>query len=239
MYQQHPEFEPPEDENCTIWRYLDFTKFVSLISTSSLWFARVDQLGDPFEGSMGRKNVAAIEHFSENVQKFNTKEYRKNIKQRNKTVFVSCWCMSEYENAAMWKLYVKSNEGIAIRTSFSCLKTAFDKDVYIRKVNYIDYNNDTMANWTELTRFFHKQKYFEHEKELRALIWKFPTTEEDKIDELPRGFFVPVNVSSLVKEIVVCPQSDEWFNSLVEDVVKKFNLSIPVKKSEIDAIPIF
>jgi len=31
MYQKHIDFKPPEDENVKIWRYMDFTKFVSLI----------------------------------------------------------------------------------------------------------------------------------------------------------------------------------------------------------------
>src|SRR5438034_4947251 len=34
-----------------IWRYLDFTKFVALLDSRSLFFARVSTLEDPFEGS--------------------------------------------------------------------------------------------------------------------------------------------------------------------------------------------
>src|SRR5438132_14095582 len=42
---------PPSDEDMQIWRYLDFTKFVALLDSRSLFFARVSTLEDPFEGS--------------------------------------------------------------------------------------------------------------------------------------------------------------------------------------------
>jgi hypothetical protein len=43
-------FDQPEPDS-TIWRYLDFPRFVSLLTTRSLFLPRADLLGDPFEGS--------------------------------------------------------------------------------------------------------------------------------------------------------------------------------------------
>ena len=57
MYIEHYVFETPSDENVTIWRYLDFTKFVSLLDRQQLFFARVDTLDDPFEGSYPKGNI--------------------------------------------------------------------------------------------------------------------------------------------------------------------------------------
>ena len=42
-------------EDSPIWRYMDFTKYVDLISTKELFFCRSDLLGDPFEGSSPAK----------------------------------------------------------------------------------------------------------------------------------------------------------------------------------------
>jgi hypothetical protein len=56
-YEEHEIFTPPEDPTATIWRYMDFTKLVSLLETKSLFFARADKLGDAFEGSMPHQNV--------------------------------------------------------------------------------------------------------------------------------------------------------------------------------------
>ena len=57
MYKEHPVFEKPENENTKIWRYLDFTKFVSLLDKSALFFTRADRLNDPFEGSYSKVNI--------------------------------------------------------------------------------------------------------------------------------------------------------------------------------------
>ena len=57
MYKEHPVFEKPHDLNIKIWRYLDFTKFASLIDKQALFFSRADCLGDPFEGSYSKANI--------------------------------------------------------------------------------------------------------------------------------------------------------------------------------------
>lgn len=51
MYKLHELFIEPQDQNAKIWRYIDFTKFVSLIDSQELFFARADKFDDPFEGS--------------------------------------------------------------------------------------------------------------------------------------------------------------------------------------------
>ena len=59
MYKEHPVFRQPDEPTIKVWRYMDFTKLVSLIDSRRLYFARVDLLGDPFEGSWPKINVAA------------------------------------------------------------------------------------------------------------------------------------------------------------------------------------
>lgn len=49
-------FDVP-DKNATIWRYMDFTEFVDILSNGGLFFARVDKLGDDFEGSCPKANL--------------------------------------------------------------------------------------------------------------------------------------------------------------------------------------
>ena len=55
MYEEHPVFNPPPDD-AILWRYMDFTKFVSLLEKQALFFARADKLGDSFEGSLSQVN---------------------------------------------------------------------------------------------------------------------------------------------------------------------------------------
>ena len=52
----HPVFSPPAPDEL-LWRYVDLSKYLSVLSGRALWFSRADLLGDPFEGSMSRANV--------------------------------------------------------------------------------------------------------------------------------------------------------------------------------------
>ena len=56
MFKEHYVFEKPDDENIKICRYLDFSKFVSLLEKKKLFFPNVDKLSksDPFEGKIPR-----------------------------------------------------------------------------------------------------------------------------------------------------------------------------------------
>jgi hypothetical protein len=40
----------------TIWQYMDFTKLVSILERKELFFARVDRVDDPYEGTIPNFN---------------------------------------------------------------------------------------------------------------------------------------------------------------------------------------
>ena len=50
MYIDDPLFRKPKDLNSHIWRYMSFTKFVSILSRNELFFPQADKLEDTFEG---------------------------------------------------------------------------------------------------------------------------------------------------------------------------------------------
>ena len=54
MYQEHRSFTRPDDQDAKLWKYLDFTKFISMLETDSLYFARADKLTDRHEGAFTR-----------------------------------------------------------------------------------------------------------------------------------------------------------------------------------------
>ena len=89
------------------------------------------------------------------------------------TCYISCWHENPHQSAAMWKLYLKSDEGVAIRTTFGRIKSAFAKTkegVWAAQVKYIDYEKDRFGNNDFIAMVTHKRKSFEHEPEVR-LIW--------------------------------------------------------------------
>ncbi len=53
--------------------------------------------------------------------------------------------MNNYESAAMWDLYLKNGDGIAIQTTVLNFKNSLDvtdETIYLGEVNYIDYTEE-------------------------------------------------------------------------------------------------
>lgn len=159
---------------------------------------------------------------------------------------ISCWHLSEYESAAMWKLYLKSNEGIAIQSTFDLLKTPLkndNHDVFIGKVKYIDFQKDWMPEGNMLYPFVHKRKSFEHEKELRAIIQELRYKKNGEIDWskplFDDGIYVQVDLVVLIDKIYLAPTGPKWLFELVKSITKKYKLDKDVLQSSLDDVPVY
>ncbi len=248
MYKEHPGFANPENEKAKIWRYMDFTKFVSLLDKSALFFTKADKLGDPFEGSIPKlfgEPWPETDHDKERIpsQIFkNVREYRIFL---TKCTIINCWHLSEYESAAMWRLYLKSNEGIAIQSTFERLKNCFideGYEIYIDKVDYVDYETGFIPT-LDVYSYFYKRKSFEHEKELRAVIQTFYYNKNGSINykksRFDDGAYVEVDLDILIDKIYIAPTSPKWIYKLIKSTIKKYSLDKQVLKSSLNRIPIF
>ena len=225
---------------------MDITKLLSLVHSQALFFARSDKLGDPFEGSFSRVNVslrpqiygfdtnpAAEEHF---------RNFYEIMRRFRQFVVVNCWHWNDYESAAMWNLYAKDSNGIALKTDCNSLVGCLPADsrVQIGKVKYLDYSTTFIRENHPLAPFMCKRKSFEHEAEVRAII-SLGSLNEAGRNRPPcdHGVLQPVDVGSLVKEIVVSPQSPDWFLELVLSVVAKYGFHFPVKRSTLGDDPVW
>jgi len=242
MYKEHPAFEKPK-ERVRIWRYMDFTKFVSLLDNKALFFPRADKLGDPFEGSFSIANIPIRAEIYGDKGEITTETVSEVYKLLREFTAISCWHMNWYESAAMWKLYLKSNEGIAIRSNFERLRNSLkDKrnNIYIGKVKYIDYEKEAIPEGL-LPCFVHKRKSFKHEVELRAVIQKLPLKGLSSRSKRPfnNGLYVPVDLDTLISRIYVAPTSPEWLYTLVKSITNKYGLGEKVSQSDLDNEPFF
>jgi hypothetical protein len=52
----HESFQNRPADQESVWRYMDLARFLSLLQTSALHFARADQMSDRWEGSYGELN---------------------------------------------------------------------------------------------------------------------------------------------------------------------------------------
>jgi len=246
-----------------IWRYLDFTKFVALLDSKSLFFARVATLEDPFEGSFPPAQsvierllgafapgfvppnaTIALEPGMEDIWK--TMRY---------WAMVNCWHASTHESAAMWRLYAPTTAAVAIRSTVRRLRSAIglapapppgfggSDRVHIGMIEYIDFATQRIPDGSFAAQFFRKRRSFEHERELRALILQFPLVTDGHVDYQRRptdgGLSVPVKLSQLVDQVLVAPQAPEWYATLVARVAKQYGLDVVPTQSELDAPPLY
>jgi hypothetical protein len=235
-------FIAPPDSGAKVWRYMDFTKFVSLLDTEALFFSRADQLSDTWEGAhtvenlRRRSTMLAQEQIAE--QMLGMSEFYRSLRIHT---FLSCWHISDVESAAMWKLYVTHNEGIAVQTTFERLTASFEGDeneifkVYVGKVRYLDYDHGVFRDGNSFVPFFHKRLSFEHEHELRAIIQPIfpgsgPLTAAEPFAD---GLLIPVNLKQLIESIYVAPTSERWFADLVESMARKYGIDASVRHSDL------
>ena len=205
--------EPP-DESSTLWRFMDFTKYVAMLHRRSLFFARADEMPDPFEGRYGRRRqVDALGHHG--------------ARQLRKQVLLSCWHENEHESAAMWRIYLSAEDGIAIRTSFPRLcqaLSATNEKIVAGKVRYVDERRPAPLSDLELAPFFCKRKSFEYEREVRLLCRAADADEQ-------LGRYVAVDLQELIEQVVIAPTAESWLLDLVSSVTEKYGVTVPVAAS--------
>lgn len=243
MYQKNPEFEEPSADTI-IWRYVDFTKFVSYLEKNALFFVRSDQFSDKYEGKF---TEADVKLWKDKLKPKTNLSQMEVYDRFRKVVNISSWHINENESAAMWEICLQSNEGVAIKSTFKRLKDSFvphkEDEIHIGKVKYIDYKRDTIPKGNLFNPFLYKRKAFEYESELRAVIMKFATQEETIGEHIlyvdPKWFGIHVNtdLDVMIDKIVVSPSVPDWFIDLVKSIVRKYELNKKVEQSELSKEP--
>ncbi len=200
-----------------LWRYMDFTKYVSLLSSRALYFSRADQLADSHEGAKGLKiRKDAWDH-----------HYLEFFRQAicNPPVgYENTRTDEEVETEAILP------NAVAVQTSYEALYSALGRDpsIQIGRVRYLDLRTQ-YAGINDA--FWRKRKSFEHEREVRAIILDFEHRDIGKL--------VSCDVDSLIKRVYVSPEAPSWFISLVNDVNDKYALDVKVTASEFNEEPFF
>lgn len=241
----------------SLWRYLDLAKFIALLRDRTLYFSRADKLGDAWECALGAAHNkdcwdrhflrvfteavrnpppgATFDKSDEEVQA-EARGLLSAMEASNRTAqaetFVSCWHENESESEALWRLYCPPpTPGVAIHTTFSELRKAFDEDleVDIGRVEYIDFR----SQFSQIDHaIFRKRRSLSHECEVRAV---FRQQLPKQITGVPRY----VNLELLIQEVVLSPFAPAWVESVVKDLMNRYCLNRPVRTSEILIEPFF
>jgi hypothetical protein len=240
------------DESQVISKYIDVTKFLSLLSKKALFFCRLDKLEDQFEGMVAKRNYeyrvrwhketnhlmdrpfTEEEIIAEVEQMY---EYDKKVKE---VYCVCCWNKADKESAALWKIYSDFGKGIMIKSSVKNLIAAFNEtpeDIRISEIGYLDYNQDLMRDGNTFFPIIHKQNAYDYEEEIR-LIYSidFPQigkTYDWSNEEIQEGKLLTVDLTLLIDEIIIGPFSPKWMIDLIADLASKYGLTKPITKSKL------
>ncbi len=201
----------PLEPQASLWRFMDFTKYVSMLHRRALFFTRADELPDPFEGLHARR-----------VRRSRHSVGRTSERVSRGSVLLSCWHQNDHESAAMWRLYLSASEGVAIRTSAARLRKALasaEVQLYLGKVRYIE--RPGPVHRSELDVFFSKRSSFDYEREARVL-WHADAAPEGT------GSYLSADLETLIEAVVVSPMAEPWFTELVKSVSEKYDFTLPV-----------
>lgn len=233
-------FVIPSDPQIKLWRYLDFTKFVSMLEKKAMFFVFTEFLNDPFEGATSAIN----KHLRPSI--FEKKFFETNINRAKlrSRVAISSWHMNTHESAAMWLLYAQTKEAVCIQTTYAKLRNALPQVFKIYQMNYVDYNSNYIPEYHPLTPFVFKRQSFEHEHELRAII---DMDEADSdiheflgIEASQYGIYKYISLKDLVHTVYVAPESPDWFYELVISVCKTYCLeNVHVVRSSLETEPFY
>jgi len=224
-----------------LWRYMDFTKFTAMLVNRGLYMSRLDRLGDAHEGwipDTPRSKYCGIiqdELFTRDQQ------LRKNAAKLRKAVYVNCWHANDEESYAMWKLYIRGDNGVAIRTTCSRLRAALertDKNLSLYCVMYADQAKRPTHSGSMLRACMTKRPAFAYEKEVR-LVWQRDTADGQRASRKRQvdGFYVQCDIDQLLDKVNVAPTCNPWFTPIVKDILQRYRVKTEVFQSALDLPP--
>jgi len=222
-----------------LWRYLSLPKFLKLLEDKFLYLALLSNFEDPFEGSLPKTHPDAVKDFQE---KYDMPEdavngYDYHLKSVKDHIYINCWHINDHESAAMWSLYSKTNESIAIQSTFLDLQRIVDNKAQMGAVAYIDYETDFIPQGNMNYHCLCKRKSFSHEKEFRIIDYDMENhMNGSKGDNFKT---VDVDLSELIENIYISPGAPDYFPELIESVSTKYGYDFDIKKSSIDSDPFY
>ena len=249
VFTEHPVFEAPPRE-ATLWRYMDFARYLALLERRALFFSSVRNFSDRFEGALTPTLLAEL-----TAQPGDAADAHINWKLGS---YLNCWNEDADESVALWNMYTSPAGGVAIKSSLASIQAALEPDtaaqvppdeLYAGRVRYVDYRTAAIPAENAFWPLVHKRTPYRFEHEVRLVAWPQRLIRAAQAlqpqnwwaavgDIAPLGYDVGIDPAVLIEAVVVAPEAPEWLRDLVVSVSRRYGLSVPVVQSELDAEPI-
>lgn len=165
----------PDVPDAEIWRFMPFHYFEDLMANQELYFRRADLFTqDEEEGIPPEAYVRRVM----GIRPFDIEGERQLIHmigvlaQDREAFFVNCWHLHRSETVEMWRGFAE--DGIAIRSRYDLLRSILSETLDTSHVGLVRYGEDRLFQTGKMNvlQFINtKRKWFEQEKEVRAILW--------------------------------------------------------------------
>ena len=213
-----------------IWRYMTMAQFCNLGLTGNLHMQSIaaTMLEDPYEGLLPKAFAEVLEP---------------SLPYDPWPWLTSSWCLSEYNNFALWEIY-GDRQGVAIQTTVGKLKNrldmgAWEDSYHLFRIAYLDYSEGAtmpsdwpQGTWLQDERlpYLCKRHEFKHEQEVRLLCKMWDDTmvewrEKESVRPVnPDNIIlqVPVNPNVLVDKVYAHPKSKRWVRETIRKLMDQW-----------------
>jgi hypothetical protein len=154
--------------------------------------------------------------------------------------FVSCWSLGAKDNMALWQLYGGVSTSLALTTTIEKLtKVALTWHeatiVIVNKVQYVDHSTNPdmfIGVYSDLLRYKHEA--YQYENEVRVIV---PRQSSDW-EQNPHEIRLPIgDLNDFIRSIVLAPEAQQWFYDIVADVITKYGITAPLRRSKLAFLP--
>lgn len=211
-----------------------------MLTKSQLYFSRITEFDDPYEGTMPYELAIQI------AERSNACSEKLGYGIAASSAAISCWHMNEDESMAMWKLYVSGPEGVAIQTTMEKLKRIEESsDFLIGKVNYLGHETEPPKelppahHLKPYSLLLQKRRCYAHEEEVRIVIMQPADMNNPYQTRIPEervswrsGFGVSIDLPNLIERIVVSPDYPSYGIPALQKAVDCAGVRIDVQSSD-------
>lgn len=112
-------------------------------------------------------------------------------------------------------------------------------------VEYIDYNNTVIPTINMFNALMRKRRSFEHEREVRAIIWRkrnvlsSGSSPDGRLSWRDDSAKLSIDLNEFVEAIFVSPSAPKWFLDVVVNVVSAYGVRVPVHQSSLTEDPVY
>jgi hypothetical protein len=219
-----------------LWRYLDFAKLMSMFHTGALWLARADTFKDKREGRFPDEMRMLIQEAyrsfpPDDLSPVKDADDFQDYLVRN--TFINCWHKNHDESLAMWEIYGRNTEAVAIQTTVGRIQASVDSSdlcghsLQLRPVTYKN-SEEVKGVLRYEDCFFRKRPHFQFEEEVRIALDTYLPSSPTK--NTPFGYRLPCRLNTLVESIYVHPDCDDWVIDAAESVARCHSVHAPVTR---------